>query len=127
MIVAWALKVLGWLKVVPWQIWAAVALFFAFWLWGEHRHSAGYNQRVKEEAEEQRQAEEEQERKRIEAERGDKKTKNSGDKAIADRRKDLDDAKANLPDQGLTARQRARACAELRRQGKVCPPAPTAP
>jgi len=35
------------------------------------------------------------------------------------RQKEIDDATRNLPDQGLTARQRARACAELRRQAQA--------
>ena len=38
--------------------------------------------------------------------------------AIEDRRKELDNATAKLPDQELTPRQRARADAELRRQGR---------
>lgn len=39
---------------------------------------------------------------------------------IIDKRKELDDATADIPDQGLSARQRARVCAELRRQGSPC-------
>ncbi|MFN3473584.1 MAG: hypothetical protein ACK4ZW_06010 [Blastomonas sp.] len=39
---------------------------------------------------------------------------------IITKRKELDDAVANLPDQGPSARQRARICAELRRQGSPC-------
>lgn len=39
---------------------------------------------------------------------------------ITEKRKEIDNATANLPDQSLTARQRARACAELRRQGRGC-------
>lgn len=39
---------------------------------------------------------------------------------ITDKRKEIDNATANLPDQNLSARQRARACAELRRTGRGC-------
>lgn len=46
---------------------------------------------------------------------------------IATNRKEVDDAVKNIPDQGTSARQRARACLELRRQGKssaACQPQP---
>ena len=39
---------------------------------------------------------------------------------ITEKRKEIDNATANLPDQGLTPRQRARACAELLTQGRGC-------
>lgn len=39
---------------------------------------------------------------------------------ITEKRKEIDNATANLLDQALTARQRARACAELRRTGRGC-------
>lgn len=38
--------------------------------------------------------------------------------AATQRRKDIDDATAGIPDQAPSARQKARACVELRRQGK---------
>jgi sRNA-binding protein len=38
------------------------------------------------------------------------------EKKIADNRKEVDDATAPIPDQAPSARQRARACLELRRQ-----------
>lgn len=41
--------------------------------------------------------------------------------AIAAARKEVDDATAQIPDQAPTARQRARACVELRRQGHAAP------
>lgn len=45
--------------------------------------------------------------------------------SITENRKALDDETANLPDQPLSDRQRARACRELLRQGRRCPaPAP---
>ncbi len=42
--------------------------------------------------------------------------------SIIDNRKALDDETANLPDQPLSDRQRARACRELVRQGRRCEP-----
>lgn len=56
----------------------------------------------------------------IEAARRDDAIRRGGEAAINERRKEIDDANATLPDQGLTDRQRSRACAELRRQGRDC-------
>jgi hypothetical protein len=42
--------------------------------------------------------------------------------AIITNRKEVDDATAPIPDQPPSARQRARACVELRRQGGSAPP-----
>ena len=50
----------------------------------------------------------------------DAKTAAEAATPITEKRKEIDNATANLPDQGLSARQRARACAELRRQGRGC-------
>jgi hypothetical protein len=50
----------------------------------------------------------------------DAKTAAEAATPITETRKEIDNATANLPDQGLSARQRARACAELRRQGRGC-------
>lgn len=47
--------------------------------------------------------------------------------SITDNRKALDDETANLPDQSLSDRQRARACRELVRQGRRCEPSAAAP
>ncbi|SKB27333.1 hypothetical protein [Sphingopyxis flava] len=47
--------------------------------------------------------------------------------SITENRKALDDEMANLPDQPLSNRQRARACRELMRQGRRCPPPAAAP
>lgn len=57
---------------------------------------------------------------KVAADRRDHAIATRGAAIIRDRRKDLDNAKINIPDQGLTARQRANACAQLRRQGKGC-------
>ncbi|MGV1682891.1 hypothetical protein [Sphingopyxis sp. NJF-3] len=46
---------------------------------------------------------------------------------ITKNRKALDDETANLPDQPLSDRQRARACRELMRQGRRCPAPAAAP
>ena len=46
---------------------------------------------------------------------------------ISQNRKELDDATAKIPDRALSDRQRARACRELVRQGKRCPPLAPAP
>lgn len=47
--------------------------------------------------------------------------------SITKNRKALDDETANLPDQPLSDRQRARACRELMRQGRRCPTPAAAP
>lgn len=45
--------------------------------------------------------------------------KGRDDAAAAARQQEIDNATRNIPDQGLSARQRARACLELRRQAKA--------
>tara|TARA_B100000678_G_C18098851_1_gene457921 strand:+ start:453 stop:761 length:309 start_codon:yes stop_codon:yes gene_type:complete len=39
MIGAW--PVWGFLKGIPWQVWAGIALLIAFWWWGNHREAQG--------------------------------------------------------------------------------------
>lgn len=57
---------------------------------------------------------------KVKADTQDLQTRNQGNTAIEQRREGLDNAKQDLPDQGLTDRQRARGCAELQRQGRGC-------
>ena len=52
----------------------------------------------------------------VKARKYDKIVADKGNAAITKKRKEIDDETANLPDQGLTARQRARANTELRRK-----------
>jgi|TARA_R100000479_G_scaffold176487_1_gene131359 hypothetical protein len=110
----------GFLDRVPWQVWAAIGLIIAAVIWGNHRYDDG--------REEERAAWEEKVAE-IRAERDeamklatdmDKALAAAGIATIEDRRKELDDATADIPDQELTPRQRARACAELQRQGRGC-------
>lgn len=54
------------------------------------------------------------------ASEADAKRAAEGAKPIIEKRKEIDNATANLPDQSPSARQRARGCAELRRQGRGC-------
>lgn len=92
------------------------ALWGAYcWSWdrGRDHERAAWEARVKEVRE-----------KRLEtaaaAAKTDVETAAQSSAAITEKRKEIENATANLPDQGLTARQRARACAELRRQGRGC-------
>jgi len=41
MIALYAAKALGFLKGIPWPVYAAVALVLAFWLYGNHQYAAG--------------------------------------------------------------------------------------
>lgn len=41
MIVAWLIRLRGWLSIIPWQAWVAIALAGAFYLYGEHKFNAG--------------------------------------------------------------------------------------
>lgn len=37
----WLLNIGGFLKKVPWQVWAAIAAFAAVWIWGNIQYNAG--------------------------------------------------------------------------------------
>ena len=41
MIALYAAKALGFLKGIPWLVYAAIALVLAFWLYGNHQYNAG--------------------------------------------------------------------------------------
>lgn len=110
-------------QAIPWQVWAILGAILLAWLWGNSRYDDGRDDERAVQEQRDKQAREQQQKNEREAAANDSKTKREGEKTITDRRKDLDDAKADLPDQGLTDRQRVRACAELRRQGQACPPA----
>ena len=100
----------------------ALALFAAAVAWGVSRiYAAGY-QAGGDARDQARKAEteaiiEKRVAAAIAAYKRDQAIKDGGEAAIAKRRKELDDATANLPDQPLSERQRARACRELRSQG----------
>lgn len=59
-------------------------------------------------------------KKAVLADQRDKLIRAGGEAAIAKQREELDNATKNMADESTTARQRARACAELRRQGTPC-------
>lgn len=90
------------------------ALYGAYcWAWdqGRDHERTAWNEKIQEiRAKRQRQADT--------AATGDVAIADQATTAIEDRRKELDNATAKLPDQGLTPRQRARSDAELRRQGR---------
>ncbi|MXP43003.1 hypothetical protein [Allopontixanthobacter sediminis] len=120
MIALYAAKALGFLKGIPWQVWAGIAALLIVGLAycqgvdaGETKERAKWEKQVAEIRAERDAA-------MARATKTDTKINEEGTAAIEGRRKELDDAKANLPDQGLTDRQRARACAELQRQGRGC-------
>lgn len=120
MILAKLLPIWGLIKRVPWQVWCGIAVVLTAWLWGNYREAEG---RADERAAWEQKVEDLQ--KRLDdamqaASEEDTKTEADINAGIAERRKELDNATADLPDQGLTDRQRARACAELRRQGREC-------
>ena len=41
MIALYAAKAFGFLKGIPWPVYAAIALVLAFWLYGNHQYAAG--------------------------------------------------------------------------------------
>ena len=122
----WLLKAGSFLKSIPWQVWAAIALLAGVWFYGERQFDSGYQKRLKEEAIELQQARDEIERLRKAAEVQDTQTKQGGEKVITERREKLDAEKQGVPDGPLTERQRIRGCGELRRQGQKCPTAESA-
>jgi hypothetical protein len=92
------------------------ALWGAYcWSWdrGRDHERAAWEARVKEVREKRQET-------AAAAAKTDVETATQSSAAITEKRKEIDNATANLPDQGLTPRQRARACAELRRQGRGC-------
>lgn len=113
-------KAWGALSSIPWQVWMIGALVVAIPVNGCVQHGRGVDQE---------RAANEAEVERIRAERAalallvaeqDKLIAEGGIKAIEERRQELDNAVSNIPDQELSPRQRARACAELLRQGRRC-------
>lgn len=115
-----AIKIWRFLKKIPWQVYVVIGVCLLIWQYGERRYEDG----VADERARVIAANIKKERARIaremEAATEDAETKTVGEQTIAERRKELDNATANIPDQGLTDRQRARVCAELRRQGTPC-------
>lgn len=88
------------------------ALYGAYcWAWDQGRdHERNRWEQAAKKAREKRQEQADQ------AETQDVETRTQTTTAIDERRKELEDATAKIPDQGLSDRQRARAAAELRRQ-----------
>ena len=113
-------KVLDAIKGVPLSVWIIAALVAAVPINGCVQYRSGVsNERAVNEAAVAK----------IRAERDalavvlateDQTIATGGQTAIEERRKVLDNATEDLPDQGLTDRQRARVCSELRRQGQRC-------
>lgn len=108
-------------RLASWAIVALLALaaLYAAYLWaygnGRDDERAAWVQKV---------AEIRKERDDAMAALGEQDADNAGaiETNITENRKALDDETANLPDQPLSDRQRARACRELVRQGRRCEP-----
>ena len=115
----------NWLKGLPWQVWAGIALLALCGLsYCAGERSGKAEERSKWEAEvAEIRAEREEAAKR--AEELDDALAIQIAATITQRRQELDDVTANLPDQELTARQCARIDSELRRarRGRELPPA----
>lgn len=114
------LLTLAFLKRIPWQAYAMAAAlaaaYFAVTAYGSARYEAGraFEQGQQEEAQRLQRERETPATARLE------QSRREDDQAAAARQKELDDATRNLPDQAPTARQRSRACLEIRRQGGKC-------
>lgn len=88
----------------------------AIWLYGHTRYNAGYTQADTDQQARiaaDRRAQTELERK---ADQGLRQEQTRDNAAAQQRQTEIDNATRNLPDQATSARQRTRACIELRRQ-----------
>ena len=106
-------------KSIPWQAWAALALFAAFFAWGEIQHSRGYDKR---------EAEYEADRLAVEAQaRKDdaKAAKRREENRIENEGKDKarQEAIDNAPDDTTDAPGRQLQCERLRQAGIDTPAA----
>lgn len=106
-------------KSIPWQAWAALALFAAFFAWGEVQHNRGYDQREAE-YEADRLAEEAQARKD-----DAKAAKRREENRIVNDRNDnaRQEVINNAQDDTTDAAGRALACERLRQAGIDTPAA----
>lgn len=114
----WLLAIRGFLKAVPWQVWAVVAIIAACGLSycaGERTGRADERALWEAEVAEIRA---DRDKAMSRAAELDELLAASTDASIIERRKELDDATEELPDQGLSARQCARARQQLQREGR---------
>lgn len=113
-------KAWGLFKSVPLWVWATILIAGAWWIDRSHQYDLGRaDEREAWEAEVAS----------IRAERAalalvvadqDAQLAAKANQTIEERREELDNAVADIPDQALTDRQRARVCAERLRQGRRC-------
>ena len=108
------------LAAIPHWVWLALLAVVALTLWGNHRYAAGRAEEAEAWEAEVAEIRRERDAAAAKAKRADLALRAAGLETISERRKELDNATADLPDQGLTPRQRARVCAELRRTGRRC-------
>ena len=118
MILSWLMSAVSFLKGLPWQIYAGVGVLLLCGLsycagerTGREDERAAWEQEVAE-----IRAERDEAAKR--AAMADEALADQVAKNILERRKELDDATANIPDQELSARQCARVAQLLRREGR---------
>lgn len=113
-------KAADFLKGVPWGVWASLALLIGALVYGKVQYAQGKaDERAAWEEEVQR-IKDERNALAVVVEQQDREIAAAANQTIEERRKELDNAVANIPDQALTPRQRARVCAERVRQGRRC-------
>jgi hypothetical protein len=95
-------------------------IYFAVTTYGDARYNAGVSDEKAAEQDRQRQAQEAQRKLEREATANLEQSRREDAAAAANRKTEIDDATRNLPDQAPSARQRSRACLEIRRQGGTC-------
>lgn len=110
-----------------WGLAGLFAVLVALWLWGNGRYHAG--ERHERAAWEAKSAEMKAQAEQLQRMAGDlrNRAETLQRAALARNRQEVDNALRDIPDQGVSARQRARACIELRRQGQnpaACQPQP---
>jgi hypothetical protein len=109
--------------------WGIVALAIGAALWGAYSWAYGQGVIAERAANEAEVAaiRKERDAAMVRATKTDAGIAEKGSAAITEKRKEIDDAIKGLPDKTLSDRQRARACAELRRTGRGCQPSAFTP
>ena len=114
----------GGIKSVPREAWYGLAAFAAWWCFSAYYIEVGEGREAAKWKKEVAQIEEERDAALLVASEKDALIAAAGNAAIEKAQKELEDATKDIPDQTVSARQRARACYELQRQGRRCPPEP---
>jgi hypothetical protein len=126
LIAIWS-TVRGFAKRIPWQVWAAIGAAVALFFYTNFIDSRATERERLAWVEKVADIRKERDAANVKAIEADTLMAAASELLIQQERREIDSATRDIPDQGLTARQRARTCIELRRQGRRCELPATAP